>query len=90
MSGEPCLEPDDLICGEMFSRRAAARWSGLRICASPQDSNAVTGTPRALARRFNIERDAFLRMLGLARPSRLRPSLVATRCLGPCWQALRF
>jgi hypothetical protein len=50
----------------------------------------VTGTPGALARRFNIERDAFLRMLGLARSSRLRPSLVATRCLGTCWQALRF
>jgi hypothetical protein len=80
---EPCLEPGhDLIRGEMFSpstgRGALERPSHLR---PPQDSTAVTGTPRALARRFKIERDAFLRMLGLARPSRLRPSLVATRCL---------
>jgi hypothetical protein len=75
----------------MFSpstgRGALERPSHLR---PPQDSNAVTGTPRALARRFKIERDALLRMLGLGETE----SAAAIPCRHPlsgtCWQALRF
>jgi hypothetical protein len=74
----------------LVRRRAAARWSGFRICAFPQDSNAVTGRPRALGRRFNIEGDAFLQMLGLAGTESAAAIPCRHPCLGSCWQALRF